>query len=149
MDRGRDGYGAARAPALLLPPRQVTPQETYWSFIKSPTGPSYPAVIPIILLLLCHHSRCNDGSQANYYTDPGLPQGKVLITLQGGGKCDSIQVPEPELDMSLSSVISPLFRVVITGVCLPPPSCALRRMSPMSRLIWRTLCFVEESTPGR
>ena len=57
----------------------------------------------IIILLLCHHSRCNDGSQANYYTDPGLPQGKVLITLQGGGKCDSIQVPGPELDMALSS----------------------------------------------
>ena len=58
-----------------------------------------PAVIPIILILLfCPHCRCNDGSQANYYTDPGQPQGKVLITLQGGGKCDSIQVPE--LDMA-------------------------------------------------
>ena len=51
---------------------------------------------------MCPHSRCNDGSQANYYTDPGLPQGKVLITLQGGGKCDSIQVPRPDLDMALS-----------------------------------------------
>ena len=55
-----------------------------------------------ILLLLCPHSRCNDGSQANYYTDPGLPQGKVLITLQGGGKCDSIQVQGQHLDMALS-----------------------------------------------
>ena len=121
-----------------------TPSPGDRSFVKAIISSSN-----IILLLLCHHSRCNDGSQANYYTDPGLPQGKVLITLQGGGKCDSIQVPGPELDMSLSSVISPLFRVVITGVCLPPPSSALRRMSPMSRLIRRTLCFVEESTPGR
>ena len=34
---------------------------------------------------------CNDGSQANYYHDMGQSEGKVLITLQGGGKCDSVQ----------------------------------------------------------
>jgi len=34
---------------------------------------------------------CNDGTQANYYHDQGYSDGKILITLQGGGKCDSVQ----------------------------------------------------------
>ena len=29
--------------------------------------------------------------QANYYHPPGSPQGKVLIFLQGGGACDSVE----------------------------------------------------------
>ena len=45
----------------------------------------------IILLLLCPHCRCNDGSQANYYHDPGQHQGRVVISLQGGGACDTVE----------------------------------------------------------
>jgi len=34
---------------------------------------------------------CNDGTQANYYHQPGESHGKILIGLQGGGTCDSIE----------------------------------------------------------
>merc|ERR1711942_329846 len=34
---------------------------------------------------------CNDGSQANYHHQPGVSHGKILISLQGGGTCDTIE----------------------------------------------------------
>jgi len=36
-------------------------------------------------------AKCNDGSQANYYHQPGVSHGKILISLQGGGTCDTIE----------------------------------------------------------
>jgi len=33
---------------------------------------------------------CNDGTQANYFHQPGQHKGKIKINLEGGGKCDSI-----------------------------------------------------------
>ena len=32
-------------------------------------------------------AKCNDGSQATYYAQPGQHTGKVMIWLQGGGAC--------------------------------------------------------------
>merc|ERR1712215_166268 len=32
-------------------------------------------------------ARCNDGTQATYYVQPGRHSGKVMIWLQGGGAC--------------------------------------------------------------
>ena len=32
-------------------------------------------------------AKCNDGSQATYYVQPGQHAGKVMIWLQGGGVC--------------------------------------------------------------
>ena len=34
---------------------------------------------------------CNDGTQANYYHQPGESHGKIYISLQGGGTCDSVE----------------------------------------------------------
>jgi len=34
---------------------------------------------------------CNDGTQANYYHQPGQSHGKILLSLQGGGTCDSVE----------------------------------------------------------
>jgi len=34
---------------------------------------------------------CNDGTQANYYHQPGVSHGKIYISLQGGGTCDSVE----------------------------------------------------------
>merc|ERR1711872_777665 len=34
---------------------------------------------------------CNDGTQANYYHQPGENHGKFLISFQGGGTCDSVE----------------------------------------------------------
>merc|ERR1711892_119946 len=34
---------------------------------------------------------CNDGTQANYYHQPGDSHGKIYISLQGGGTCDSVE----------------------------------------------------------
>lgn len=36
-------------------------------------------------------ARCNDGTQANFFHDPGQPGDKILIELQGGGACSSIE----------------------------------------------------------
>merc|ERR1712154_241472 len=35
-------------------------------------------------------AKCNDGTQANYHVQNYHKQGKIVISLQGGGYCDSI-----------------------------------------------------------
>jgi len=36
-------------------------------------------------------AKCNDGTQANYHVTTNPGKGKILISLQGGGTCDSVE----------------------------------------------------------
>ena len=68
-----------------------------WAWCSRTSPPTPTPWLGHYVILVIHPShlispvRCNDGSQANYYHDPGAPRGKILINLQGGGACDSIQ----------------------------------------------------------
>jgi len=42
-----------------------------------------PATFPL--------AKCNDGTQANYYHQPGEPHGKFVINLQGGAFCGTVE----------------------------------------------------------